>query len=293
LLHELGGDIHQCNNEGCSSIFNAVYSALAMDNDKRYEQCIRFLHEHGVDINKRENRRWSALYFATVHSNAKCIKLLCELGADVNLVSNDGRSPLQVVVRSNRGIDNARILIQFGADMRMLDGLQIHHHGIRRLVDNVLAVLKSAANFVFTRSYGTSNEVNPDILRLDDAVILQRTLSLNVLETMDVSKLKQFMQLCTHITSAQPPPFNGQSDALMLAKLMNLFMCRDRVRDLHNMRILCKTAYRRSFPVPHRLDIELPTGVIESFLASDTSNLMVPFYYLHRALAIHNNNSAM
>ena len=52
-------------------------------------------------------------------------------------------------------------------------------------------------------------------------------------------------------------------------------------------RILCKTTYRRSFPVSHQSHIELPVGVIESFLVGDISGI-IPFYYVHRALAIHN-----
>jgi hypothetical protein len=60
-------------------------------------------------------------------------------------------------------------------------------------------------------------------------------------------------------------------DAGLVAEVVNLVMSPDRVRDLHSLRLPCKLTRRRSFSVPGYPLLELPTGVVESFLGGDCS----------------------
>jgi hypothetical protein len=75
-------------------------------------------------------------------------------------------------------------------------------------------------------------------------------------------------------------------DAELVADAMNLPMSRDRVRDLHSLRMACMLTYRSSFPVPRHPHLQLPTGVVESFVGGSCLN-KVPFRCICRALALH------
>jgi hypothetical protein len=75
-------------------------------------------------------------------------------------------------------------------------------------------------------------------------------------------------------------------DAVLVADVMNLLMSYETVRDLHSLRLACKMTYRGSFPVPRHPLLELPTGVVESFLGGRWSR-DVPFHSICRALALH------
>jgi hypothetical protein len=214
---------------------------------------------------------------------------LYKLGADIDTLDNDGTSPLRSAIEEEH-IECVRVLVQFGANVNSilvdLDPIA----DIQQLVSNMQSLLQLIANYMSTRPYNIQ-QVDIDILLPEYAVVFQRKLSIARFETLSLLKLRQLLQLCTKITSIQPPTLCGRTDVELLAALMNLFMCRDQVCDLHSMRLLCKTTYRRSFPVPHHRHIELPIGVIESFLGGGDISALVPFYYIRRALIVHDANS--
>jgi hypothetical protein len=72
----------------------------------------------------------------------------------------------------------------------------------------------------------------------------------------------------------------------LAADVMNLMMNRDCLRDLHNLRLVCKLTMRGSLPVPSCPLKELPTGVVEGFLGGGHSRT-VSFRSICRALALH------
>jgi hypothetical protein len=74
--------------------------------------------------------------------------------------------------------------------------------------------------------------------------------------------------------------------AVLVADVMNLLMSRADLQDLHNLRIACKLTFRGSFPVPGYPLLELPTGVVESFVGGSCSR-EVPFHCICKALAMH------
>jgi hypothetical protein len=72
----------------------------------------------------------------------------------------------------------------------------------------------------------------------------------------------------------------------LVGDVMNLLMSRDCVRDLLSLRLVCKLTARCSFPVPGYPLLELPTGVVESFVGGRWSN-EVPLRCIFRAVALH------
>jgi hypothetical protein len=74
-------------------------------------------------------------------------------------------------------------------------------------------------------------------------------------------------------------------DVALVADVMNLIMSRDRVRDVFNLRLVCKLTYRRSFPVRGYPFLELATGVVEDFVGGSGSR-HVSFESIERALAL-------
>jgi hypothetical protein len=75
-------------------------------------------------------------------------------------------------------------------------------------------------------------------------------------------------------------------DVKVVVEVMNLLMSRDRVRDLHSLRLVCALAMRGSFPVPSYPLLELPTSVIEDFVGGSDSR-HVSFRCLLRAVDLH------
>jgi hypothetical protein len=61
-------------------------------------------------------------------------------------------------------------------------------------------------------------------------------------------------------------------DAKLVVDVMNLLTSRADLQDLCNLRLVCKLTYRGSFPVPSYPLLELPTGVVESFVGGSCSN---------------------
>ena len=72
--------------------------------------------------------------------------------------------------------------------------------------------------------------------------------------------------------------------------MMNVMMSYDTLRDLLSLRLVCKLSHRRSFPVPRRPLLELPTGVVESFVGGEGSH-HESFACVRRAFALHSEGT--
>jgi hypothetical protein len=80
-------------------------------------------------------------------------------------------------------------------------------------------------------------------------------------------------------------------DAALVTDVMNLLISRTHLRDLHSLRTACQLTMRGSFPVPSYPLMELPTGVVESFVGGRCSR-DVSFECLCKALALHDAEAA-
>jgi hypothetical protein len=227
--------------------------------------------------------------------------MLHELGADINAAEvNESNTPLSIATRYHK-IYCIRTLITLGAviNSRAIEAAAHRNSShIRKMLQGVAGVVTAATAFMRHRPYCTTTTQQQQPTRHDRdqgshaagyAVIMQKRLCLAPFELVTLAKQQPLKTMCIAIISAQPEqPSNGPADAILLAGLVNLLMRSDLVRDLHNLRMVCKTTLRRSFPVPHQRHLELPVGVIESFLAGDYSAYL-PFHCVYRARLIQND----
>ena len=61
---------------------------------KGFDKSVKYLGEHGADVNSRSEDRSTPLLYAARYARTACIKVLVKLGADVNATNRSGHTPL-------------------------------------------------------------------------------------------------------------------------------------------------------------------------------------------------------
>jgi ankyrin repeat protein len=112
VLHELGGDVNQPNNNG----FTPCYVAA----EKGHENVVRLLHEFGGDVNQADNDGRTPYMIAAENGHENVVRVLHELGGDVNQPNNDGFTPCWIA--AEKGHENVvRVLHELGGDVNQVD----------------------------------------------------------------------------------------------------------------------------------------------------------------------------
>ena len=86
-------------------------------------ESVKILLEHGADISKRDDSRATVLFHAAESEAAtapEIIRMLVDAGAAVNARGERSETPLMAAVRA-RNLENARTLLELGADPRARD----------------------------------------------------------------------------------------------------------------------------------------------------------------------------
>jgi ankyrin repeat protein len=65
-----------------------IHSAVA----GRYADVVRFLVEHGAEVNVRQHGGWTPLQAAALHGDRALVQLLLDHGADPHVRSDDGKT---------------------------------------------------------------------------------------------------------------------------------------------------------------------------------------------------------
>ena len=115
---------------------------------------------------------------------------------------------------------------------------------------------------------------------------VQSRLSLERLDEVNVDIARQLTGFVFEIASELLVTISAAERIELLPELMNFFLSDKKyLRDLLSLRMVCTTTRRRAFPIPSYRHIELPIGLIESFLGGEYASY-IPLQYLSRALAI-------
>jgi hypothetical protein len=283
--------------------------------------CIRVLHELGADVNKCNTNENSPVYRAALYDHVECIRMLLALGADVNKCMSDGHSPITVAALFSR-VECVRICIQLGANVQpllLLPAFQLHSSpSIPPIVQDIRSFLDA------TRLVHSPHQYTLFSVAQLTAYYLERHVSDRPQDTVDTfaqrfaAKIRHrlivapFEAAAAKATTtpakrrlvrlaartaidaavAHADEENDPIDAGLVADVMNLLVSCDAVRDLHSLRLVCKLTYRGCFPVPRCPLLELPTGVVETFLGGSCSR-KVSFRCICRALALHSEDAAV
>ena len=84
-------------------------------------EMVSFLVEQGVDVNAKDDDRWTALHFAVADADAAVVKALVDAGSQLEALTALEWTPLIIAVE--RGdVDVAKVLIDAGADVEVRVG---------------------------------------------------------------------------------------------------------------------------------------------------------------------------
>lgn len=76
--------------------------------------------KRGVDVNTRNNLKWTALSYASKYGHLEVVKLLVEKGANINYKNNTGFTPTLIAFLNNKE-SVFKYLIDKGADVNITD----------------------------------------------------------------------------------------------------------------------------------------------------------------------------
>ena len=96
--------------------FGYKETALEVALKKENWEMLKYLVEHGADIEVNDNFGWSPLTSASLNGKFEVVKYLVELGADVNAENNSGWSPL-ISATYYGNLEIVKYLIKNGADI--------------------------------------------------------------------------------------------------------------------------------------------------------------------------------
>ena len=143
LLLERGADINSQNKEGLTPLQQA-----SRDTRRGYlgiVDIVRFLLDHGANVDARDNCGNTALHFAVSEGLLETAHLLLKQGADVNSQNNVGLTPLQRASQGELLIEPVRLLDhEPGADVDFQSdqGLTRLRPGMLRMGEEYLDIIR-------------------------------------------------------------------------------------------------------------------------------------------------------
>ena len=79
-------------------------------------ECVRYIHELGVDMSSQNNDQETPLWVAINAGNLISLQALSELGEDINQRDVNGKAPIHKAIENNDA-NTLRTLIDLGADL--------------------------------------------------------------------------------------------------------------------------------------------------------------------------------
>lgn len=95
LLVARGADVNAVTDDGSTPLMKAVYNKdLATD-------ALRYLLDHGADIEAHDNKGYTAIAHAAAHGAIECIRVLADRDGDVETTDLENKTPLMLAVEHN------------------------------------------------------------------------------------------------------------------------------------------------------------------------------------------------
>lgn len=123
------GDVESINKGLVDAIDSHIESVDDSDDSEKYLDLVKYLVEHGGDINFiDEDGGWSFLRSAVWNSDWILADYLIDAGADINLVDDDGYTALSACVVQYSALDDEALLefvkkmVAHGADVKTMEG---------------------------------------------------------------------------------------------------------------------------------------------------------------------------
>lgn len=192
----------------CFNVVMCICKCNNVSNETDLLDCLKLLEDFdGIDINATDRSGYSALMYACSNGRLKIVKYLIDHGADIELKDNqNGETALFFAVRFEH-VNIVKYLLSHGANRDAVDknGETVHRIAITKNMVDILDVLNMDSNEV-QESYldlGTSHaSMYWDVVMLemengfkDDVKALLKTLSMEVYQDKINSKNITFKQL--------------------------------------------------------------------------------------------------
>ena len=158
LLLELGGrvDARDARKE-------TVLHKIIARHDEGAIGAVKFLLEHGADVNAKRDDLWTPLHLAFNVGKLEAARILLEHHADVNARNDDGQAPLHMLSRfeprkdEDGGPDVARRLLELGANVNEKDkddATPLHLASHYKRLEIVQVLLDHGANIDIVNGQG-------------------------------------------------------------------------------------------------------------------------------------------
>ena len=153
MLIDAGAKVNTVSGWLGTALHVAIYAG-----GKQQSSMIKFLTEHGADVNKVAENGVSPLCYAGREGDLGAAKLLIEAGADLDSVDNIGHSTLHMAIcKSESGMGIFDFLVDLGADPLLLDlrGCNgLHYAGRANNLGALRKILEREPDVNVTDDYG-------------------------------------------------------------------------------------------------------------------------------------------
>lgn len=118
LLLAHGADPNLRDDDGCTPLTGSAAAAIEIS----YRPYIHMLVGRNADLDIRDNKGKTALWYAALYGQSEFVRTLVENGADRNVMANDG-STCFCIGRTKGNKARIKILLDNGFDVELKDGL--------------------------------------------------------------------------------------------------------------------------------------------------------------------------